>query len=38
MKMKQNGNWNKQGIVDLFFEMIPEFEYVDKGKFLDGKM
>lgn len=36
--MKQDGHWTKQHLVDLFFEMIPEFGYVAKGKFLDSKM
>lgn len=36
--MKQNGYWTKQQLVDLFFEMIPDFGYVEKGKFLDSKM
>lgn len=37
-KMKHNGNWTKKEIVDLFFEMIPNFDYVEKGKYLDAKM
>ena len=36
--MKQDGHWTKQQLVDLFFEMIPDFGYVEKGKFLDSKM
>lgn len=36
--MKQNGHWTKEQLVDLFFEMIPDFGYVEKGKFLDSKM
>jgi len=36
--MKQNGHWTKQQLVDLFFKMIPDFGYVEKGKFLDSKM
>jgi UDP-N-acetylglucosamine 4,6-dehydratase len=31
-------SWNKQKIVDQFFTMIPNFEYEDKGKYLDEKM
>jgi len=30
--------WNKKDIVDQFFYMIPEFDYEDKGKYLNGKM
>lgn len=37
-KMKLNGNWKKNEIVDLFFKMISHFDYVDKGKCLDSKM
>ena len=37
-KMKQTGNWNKEQLVALFFEMIPNFGYVEKGKYLDAKM
>lgn len=37
-RMKQNGSWNKQEIIDLFFYIIPEFQYFDKGKYLDSKM
>lgn len=37
-KMKQKGNWTKKEIVDLFFDMIPHFDYLDKGKCLDSKM
>ena len=31
-------SWDKKDIVELFFKLIPNFEYEDKGKFLDGKM
>lgn len=37
-KMKQNGSWTKKELVDLFFEMIPNFDYIEKGKYLDAKM
>jgi len=36
--LKQNGKWTKKEIVELFFEMIPNFAYVEKGKYLDAKM
>ncbi len=36
--LKQNGNWTKKELVELFFEMIPNFAYVEKGKYLDAKM
>lgn len=31
-------SWSKQDIVRLFFEILPELEYEDKGKYLDSKM
>ncbi len=37
-KMKEAGYWTKQQIVDLFFKMIPDFMYEEKGKYLDSKM
>jgi hypothetical protein len=30
--------WDKKAIVGEFFKMIPEFNYHDNGKYLDGKM
>lgn len=36
--LKQRGCWTKKQLIDLFFEMIPNFGYVEKGKFLDSKM
>jgi hypothetical protein len=36
--MKSAGKWTKKEIVELFFEMIPNFEYIEKGKYLDAKM
>jgi FlaA1/EpsC-like NDP-sugar epimerase len=37
-KMKERGEWTKKEIVDLFLEMIPNFSYEEKGKYLDSKM
>ncbi len=37
-KMRQKGSWSKQEIVDLFFEMIPDFGHKETGKYLDDKM
>jgi FlaA1/EpsC-like NDP-sugar epimerase len=37
-RFKQQGKWDKAQLVDLFFEMIPDFGYVEKGKYLDAKM
>jgi FlaA1/EpsC-like NDP-sugar epimerase len=36
--MKQKGNWTKEQLVEIFFEMIPNFGYAEKGKYLDAKM
>jgi FlaA1/EpsC-like NDP-sugar epimerase len=36
--MKSVGKWTKKEIVELFFEMIPNFAYIEKGKYLDAKM
>ena len=35
---KQNRSWTKDQLVKLFFEMIPNFDYIEKGKYLDSKM
>ena len=37
-EMKQAKTWTKNQLVELFFEMIPNFGYVEKGKYLDAKM
>lgn len=37
-KMKQNKQWTKQQIVELFYQMIPDFGHKETGKYLDGKM
>ena len=36
--MKVRLSWSKDQIVDIFFKMIPEFSFKEKGKYLDGKM
>lgn len=36
--LRSKGDWSKNDIVELFFEVLPEFSYSDKGKFLDDKM
>lgn len=36
--MKEKGSWEKQELVTLFREMLPDLEYEDKGKYLDSKM
>ncbi|TPN87872.1 UDP-N-acetylglucosamine 4,6-dehydratase [Aquimarina algicola] len=36
--LKQNRKWDKKDLVDLFFEMIPDFGHKETGKYLDSKM
>ncbi|MBB4806589.1 FlaA1/EpsC-like NDP-sugar epimerase [Chryseobacterium defluvii] len=36
--MRASGNWDKHEIVDLFNEMIPNFNHKETGKYLDSKM
>jgi len=37
-KLKANGKWSKQQLLDLFFYMIPNFGHKETGKYLDAKM
>ncbi|MCL6260024.1 UDP-N-acetylglucosamine 4,6-dehydratase [Aquiflexum sp. TKW24L] len=37
-KMKNSKKWEKAQIVDLFNELIPNFNHKETGKFLDNKM
>jgi len=37
-QMKEARGWSKDRIVELFFEMIPDFGHIEIGKNLDGKM
>ena len=36
--MKTKGFWEKNELVQLFREMLPDLTYEDKGKYLDSKM
>ncbi|NRA88349.1 MAG: UDP-N-acetylglucosamine 4,6-dehydratase, partial [Rhizobiales bacterium] len=36
--MKSAGQWNKQQLVDLFYQTLPHFAHKDTGKYLDSKM
>jgi UDP-N-acetylglucosamine 4,6-dehydratase len=38
MEMKNNRSWNKEQLVDLFHDMIPDFHHKETGKYLDSKM
>ncbi|MCI3936804.1 UDP-N-acetylglucosamine 4,6-dehydratase [Chryseobacterium aahli] len=37
-ELKSDKKWNKEEIVDLFFQMIPDFGHKETGKYLDSKM
>ena len=37
-KLKDKKVWNKNQIIELFFKIIPNFNYDDLGEYLDGKM
>jgi len=37
-KLKQDKVWTKDGIVKLFFKMLPDFGHKETGKYLDSKM
>lgn len=37
-KIKNSNAWNRQEIVELFHEMIPNFGHKETGKFLDQRM
>jgi FlaA1/EpsC-like NDP-sugar epimerase len=37
-EMKQAKKWNKVQLLDLFFNMIPDFGHKETGKYLDSKM
>ncbi len=37
-QLKKQKQWSKQQIVDLFFEMIPDFGHMEVGTYLDSKM
>ncbi|TBW26615.1 UDP-N-acetylglucosamine 4,6-dehydratase [Gramella sp. KN1008] len=36
--LRENQVWRKNDLVDLFFEMIPDFGHKETGKYLDSKM
>ena len=37
-QMLETGIWKKEQIVEEFFKLLPNFEYEDKKRYLDGKM
>jgi FlaA1/EpsC-like NDP-sugar epimerase len=36
--MKSNLSWTKEGLVALFYDLIPDFGHKETGKYLDSKM
>lgn len=36
--LRAGSNWSKSEIVDLFFEILPEFAHKETGKYLDQRM
>jgi len=36
--MKDTRSWDKQQIVELFFQMLPDFAHKETGRYLDSKM
>lgn len=36
--LRKKGNWDKQAILDLFFDLLPEFAHKETGKYLDQRM
>jgi len=37
-ELRGRGCWERSDLIDLFNEMIPEFNHKETGKFLDGRM
>jgi len=37
-EMKNRKEWSKEAILELFFEMIPDFRHKETGKYLDNRM
>jgi UDP-N-acetylglucosamine 4,6-dehydratase len=37
-EIKQSKRWSKKQLVDLFYEIIPDFKHKETGKYLDSKM
>jgi FlaA1/EpsC-like NDP-sugar epimerase len=36
--LRENNKWFRSEVIDLFNQMIPEFNHQETGKFLDGRM
>lgn len=37
-ELRKRGSWQKQDIVDLFFDLLPDFAHKETGKYLDERM
>ena len=37
-RLRHQGVWAKQEVVDLFMDLLPEFHHLETGKYLDGRM
>lgn len=37
-RLRTSGRWSKPAILDLFFTLIPSFEHMETGKYLDQRM
>jgi FlaA1/EpsC-like NDP-sugar epimerase len=36
--LREKGSWDKQAVLDLFFDLLPEFAHKETGKYLDQRM
>ena len=36
--LREKGSWDKQAVLDLFFDLLPEFAHKETGKYLDERM
>jgi FlaA1/EpsC-like NDP-sugar epimerase len=36
--LREKGSWDKNAILDLFFDLLPEFAHKETGKYLDQRM
>jgi len=36
--LRSQGFWTKESLVDLFYELLPDFKHLETGKYLDSKM
>ena len=38
MQLRKKNIWTKKDLLDLFFELLPEFSHKETGKYLDPRM